>query len=285
MTWVIPPLVTEHEPGTDYNCVPCSGLMQKLANAPGSAPATLAEAKAIRAASGIPMTGPMSSLNLIVGERNRYHWQPAEIPRGFASIWASLTPGHSATASGIPTDAPVGSPFRHWLPNYSGGHRVYVARMDSLDRVWLLDPEAPDGYSGEWASKSDLARFVQNGSTHTVAPIAETHMSFMDSINLPDPNPRTYHIAANKTIQIYDPATPGAPVGSITAGPTGKPGTCVARASITSNVIPKGSGFLRLDWTTTRVIVAAEVFLDPDAPPPPSPGATVLTPGVYEVIP
>lgn len=182
MTWVIPPLVTEHEDAhywpngaydgpADEDCVFVSGLMQYLAWKPRAAAATLYEAERIRQAAGLGPDGGALTSDLLRGESIRYGWKPATAV-GFAALWAGLTPGHGATASGVPTDTDRDSPFRHWLPYYTGGHRVFVERLDSQDRVWLMDPEAMSGYGGEWATKSDLEAFTRHGSTHTVAPLA-----------------------------------------------------------------------------------------------------------------
>jgi|GEM_PF-4360533 hypothetical protein len=169
--WALPPFVCEKEPGTDDDCVFCTGVAEKLAHDPGSVPATLAEAEAIRAAAGIP-AGPAGSDDLIRGCNARYGWAPTLVAPGFTALWAALQPGVCAGASGDPADAP-GTPFARFVTERIG-HRVFVGRYDTTDRVWLIDPEGPaDGtYHGQWATKADLALFVKNGNSHTVTTMA-----------------------------------------------------------------------------------------------------------------
>lgn len=173
-TYLIPPLVTEHETGPDDDCVFCSGVMQVLARWPGRCPATLTTAEALRHAAGIP-DGPASSGDLVKGITVLFGagYAPTTV-QGPAALWAALAPGHSATVSGIPTAAPAGSPPRHWLPNYGEGHRLFAERLDTTDRVWLMDPEGPAGtfYQGEWCSKAALLAFAKDPArTHTIQAI------------------------------------------------------------------------------------------------------------------
>jgi hypothetical protein len=169
--WVLPPLVTEHEPGPDDDCVFCAGIMQVLARWPGRCPHTLTEAEAIRAAAGIP-AGPSSTTDLIRGITVRYGatYAPTSV-KGWPAAWAALTPGHSGTISGIPANAPAGSPIRRWVGAYPNGHRIAGFRLDSTARLWIMDPEGPaDGsYKGEWCSEADLALFAKDPNrTHSI---------------------------------------------------------------------------------------------------------------------
>ncbi len=182
MSWVTPPFVSEKEDAhfwpnnvfddsADEDCVFVSGLMQFLAHRPGGAAATLAEAELIRHAAGLLPKGPAGSDDLIRGELKLFGWAPAKV-RGFSGLWGALVPGMSATVSGVPTNAPSGSPIRRWLPNYAKGHRIYAERRDTTDRIWIIDPEGSTGgaYRGEWCSRSDLAAFARDSTReHTVA--------------------------------------------------------------------------------------------------------------------
>lgn len=182
LSWVTPPFVSEKEEGhfwpnhvfddsADEDCVFVSGLMQFLAHKPGGAAATLAEAELIRHAAGLQPSGPAGSDDLIRGELALFGWAPAKV-KGFTALWAALVPGMSATISGVPTNAPSGSPIRHWLPNYGKGHRLYAERRDATDRVWIIDPEGSvgGGYKGEWCTRADIAAFARDPTrSHTVA--------------------------------------------------------------------------------------------------------------------
>ncbi len=170
--WVVPPFVCEKEDvhywtnkviddGADEDCVFCTTVMGKLAHDPGSCPATLFEAERVREDAGLGPTGPAGT--------------PTEIPAGMASLWSALTPGTWAGASGDPGGCSIGNPFRRFVTDHLG-HRVYVGRYDSSDRVWLIDPEGPKPpttYTGQWATKAQLAEFVAGGHSHFIDSIAK----------------------------------------------------------------------------------------------------------------
>lgn len=179
---VKPPLVTEHEaahywPDGEYDgpededCLFCSLLSQYLGVHPGAAPATLYEAELIRHEAGLHPSGGATTDDGIRGLQARYGWAPAKVAGWAAAEEALKVVGASVALSGIPTNAPSGSPIRHWLPNYAKGHRIHVYRKDT-GLPWLLDPEAPVGYAGERVSWSDLAAFAKDPArTHTVATL------------------------------------------------------------------------------------------------------------------
>lgn len=191
--WVRPPAISEREgihywPDGEYDgpededCVFVAGLEQKLAHAPHSAAATLAEAELIRHAAGLHPSGGASSADLVRGEEALFGWAPS-IVTGWEALWTALVPGKSATVSGIPTGAPAGSPIRRFLPNYAKPHRLWVGRYDSTDRVLMLDPEVSAdalkaGYKGQWVTKADLKSFATEprpdgkNPVHTVASMA-----------------------------------------------------------------------------------------------------------------
>lgn len=157
MSWVNPPLVSEREVGIDTNCVPCSALMLVLANRPGRAPATLAEAQRIRRDAGYGPRVPTSVETIAVGVKKRYGVSP-KIVTTFAGLWANLTAGHGAFVIIKPDRFPWNHPFRIFNGNFHGLHCVYVGRKGWRQRVWMIDPEGPPGYTGTWVSKSDLAK-------------------------------------------------------------------------------------------------------------------------------
>lgn len=139
-------------------------------------PATHTEAEALRFASGSGAMGGTSTADLIKGLRSRYGWTAgyAEVI-GATALWAALSkPGTVAAAQGSMGAFPAGHHLRRWDPGFTGGHDVFIARLDDLPRVWWCDPLAPqDGtYQGEWVSHADLATYVSgfNGSA-LVAPL------------------------------------------------------------------------------------------------------------------
>jgi hypothetical protein len=157
--------ITEREAGSWDDCAWCSAVMfARLVHDP-SIPATHAEAKLLRAASGEPTTGGSNTDNLLVGFRRRYGFVPATVV-GYSNLWAYLSkPGRVAVAMGKMGAFPAGYTLRRFDPGFTGGHSVFVARCDSLLRVWWDDPLAPQGgtlnYQGQYVSQRDLARFVK----------------------------------------------------------------------------------------------------------------------------
>lgn len=182
MSWVRPPFISERQAGTWVDCVDCSGLMATLGNRPGIAPATLAEAKALRATAGFPATGGTSigpitlpsgvkAEGMAAAMRQRYGVNPVIVGTSFADFWAALTPGHSAVAIVKPSLCASTSPIRRFQGSFAGLHGDHLSRLDSTDRAWLMDPCGPtSGWHGEWVSKADIARcYVGQGA---VLPLA-----------------------------------------------------------------------------------------------------------------
>lgn len=172
-TWLRPPFVSE-ENDPDLlieDCVPCSGLMQYLGSG-GSAPATLAEAEALRRDSGAPAFGPMSSAQLITGTTKRYGFAATNALTP-AAIIAAAKVGQSVTVSGHLSNFPVGHRLRRFSPDFRGGHRWYASIEDA--GPWLMDPLGPsDGsYAGERITQSEIDVFAQGGAGGTVAPLAK----------------------------------------------------------------------------------------------------------------
>jgi hypothetical protein len=197
-----PPFVSEREgahtwpdgrkdDAADEDCVFAAGLMQALAVMGRKAPATLAEAEAIRAAAGLGPLGPSNSDNLIDGLRARYGWAPKKVAGfgafDFDAFWAELTPGKCATAGGFITNLENLDPpsrLARFLPGFDRGHRVYVQRESDADEVFWMDPEGRpvDSYGGDIATKSELRTFMRNGSGATIDRIGRLKEASMVAI-------------------------------------------------------------------------------------------------------
>jgi hypothetical protein len=166
------PLVCEHEPGPDDDCVFCTGVMNLLARFPGRCSPTLEAAESIRAASGISMEGPSSGLDLIKGITNKFGAAYAPTPiKGWVAASAAATTGHSLGVSGIPANTPANSPIRRFVGDFPYGHNIAAYKLDATTRFWIKDPEGPaDGsYNGEWCAESDLAAFAKDPNrVHTL---------------------------------------------------------------------------------------------------------------------
>lgn len=171
MTYVIPPVCTEHQPGPDVACVACCGIMQANAHHPGTAASTLSEANLLRNAGGVA-SGGMNTAQLVAGMQKLFGWAP-QVVVGWAKLRPLLVPGKSATVSGIPANAPAGSPIRRFVGAYPKGHRVFIEILDAGE-PWLMDPEGPvTGYSGQRVPWADLAAFASDqGRWHTLASVA-----------------------------------------------------------------------------------------------------------------
>jgi len=216
-TWILPPLCTEHEPGPDDDCVFCSGIMQLLARWPGRCPATLTEAEAVRAAAKLADGAGAGTTDLIRGITARYGagYAPTSVT-GWPAAWAALTPGHSATISGIPTNVPATSPIRRWVGDFPHGHRIAGFRRDTTARLWIMDPEGPaDGsYKGEWCSEADLALFAKDPArTHSIQSVL---------VAVPaDPSAyvHTISVAASLGLSVHPTAhQAGTPLGHLASG-------------------------------------------------------------------
>jgi hypothetical protein len=279
--WVKPPHVCEKEDvhqwpdgrwddAKDEDCVWAAGLMQYLALHPGAAPATLTEAEALRADAGIGPAGGSTSANLVTGTTKRYGWAPTIIPPGFSVLWSSLRPGMGATASGKPSDCSVGNPFKRFLSTYTGGHRVFIERLNDTDNVWLMDPEGPKtGYTGQWASKAHLAEFVKNGSSHTIAQLAEVG----EVLTITDQTPK---LVTTKDGAVYYDPTSGAVVT--------KAGSTQTRTSPYATAIGRCVVVHRSATNTDQLLAVKSG--DPAVAIAPAPAITNPTPlaaGVYKV--
>lgn len=161
MTYVKPPFVSEAQPGVDVDCVGCSAISVVDGHKPGTLPATLAEAKVLRTAAGYGATAGETVEAIAAAVKAKTGIAPAIIGSSFATLWSALTPGRAAFLIGRVENVATTSPFRKHQGDFIGLHCDSVARLDSTDRVWLVDPEGPVGvgYTGEWATKADLQRF------------------------------------------------------------------------------------------------------------------------------
>lgn len=282
MSFIRPPFVSEREDAhywpngaydgpADEDCVFCSGLMQYLAHKPGAAPATLYEAERIRQAAGLGPSGPANSDALIDGTTKRYGWAPTKIPSGFSVLWSAFAqPGVSATASGKLSNFPTGHRLRRFIPTWTGGHRVYVAKMDDEDRVWWMDPEGPKtGYSGEWVTKAELQTFVNGGLSHTLATVATED----GVLTITDQTPKL--VTTKDGAVYYDPASGATVTKAYSTQVRSSPyATAVGRCVVVHRSASNTDQLLAVKSSDANVTIA-----DVPAPPVPKP----LAAGLYEV--
>jgi hypothetical protein len=160
---------TEREPGGNEDCTWCAGVM--LANAgfgANIAPSTRVEYESLRVAGG---DGPAekskdgSNLSqLLVGMRRQYSWAPA----GSSSHadWTDVRHrledvGDCAVLQGSMGVFAKDSNWRRWDVPFDGAHAVFVERLDGEDRLWWMNPQAPNSYAGEFISLADARRYYE----------------------------------------------------------------------------------------------------------------------------
>lgn len=268
MTFVKPPHVSEREeahtwPGgaydgpADEDCVWCSGIMLRLASQPGSCPATLYEAERLRQDAGLGPSGGANANDLLRGYAKRYGWtEPHVVSNSPTALWAALQPGMGAAALGKLSYFPAGHRLRRFIPTWTGGHAVFVARLDGTDRVWWMDPEGPlTGYSGEWATKAELATFVGTYTNHVVAPLALED----ELIPITDSTPKLVTTRAGAVY--YDPAT-GAVVSKAVAENT-RP-SAYASGPYRAVVITRSTGVQQLVGVKSTGDAAVTITAVPD---------------------
>lgn len=265
MTYLRPPLISEiNDPdGHVEDCVVCSILMEYLASG-GKAPATLAEAEAIRAAGGAPPTGGVSTQQAVAGTTKRYGFTPT-IATTPGSIIAAAKPGQSLTVSGHLSNFPAGHRLRRWSPAFTGGHRIYAQVEDAA--IWWIDPLGAAPYKGEAVTLAELSTFAQGGTGGTVAPLQGADMALAP---ISDVTPKLIDLPAGATMYAEDRKTPA--------------GTTTARTGLVS---PFASGPFRAFYFSAsagaygvRWAAPSKVY---DAPASPGPAPTALGPGLYKV--
>lgn len=170
MSTFIPQQCTERETNGDEDCTWASGVMfNNAAHGRNVVPSTRTEYEALRVAGGDgPAENPGDGSNLgqlETGIKRRYGWDPHRVgpPGGahvsFETFWRSLKPGMGAAVQGWMGVFDRNGHWRRWDPQFGGAHCSYVQRRDSRDRVWWMNPSAPNSYAGEWMSKADLKRY------------------------------------------------------------------------------------------------------------------------------
>jgi hypothetical protein len=134
--------ISEREPdGTWEDCTWCSILEWFRLVVDPRKPATLAEAEAIRKASGEPTTGGSNYENAAVGIKRRYGYTlPARLT-SFAALQKALTPGKVAAIAGSMRAFPPGHRLSKWDPGFDGGHAVLLMNIAGV--LYWCDPEAP----------------------------------------------------------------------------------------------------------------------------------------------
>lgn len=244
------------------DCVWASGV--ELARTVGiAAPATLAEAEALRRASGEPPGGGSSAGDLVAGMRRRYGWAPPE--RGNTAALA-LPVGGVAVVLG--SSRALSAHYRRWDPSFAGGHAATVWRLGPEPRVWWCDPLAPAGWDGEWMPLDELGRYVRamTAAGALIATVDERRAPMIGTVELhPFPELVTWRTRPGSTLHGYDPTRPGAPVLTRTwdnaSAAHADATAAVTWTGTSSPPVPKGGPFLRVTDGTYAglLIVAAQV--------------------------
>lgn len=164
--------VSERQPGAWIDCTWDSGVEFVRLTHDKSIPATHAEGDALRKASG-DLVGGSSIGDLRRGIKARYGYTAPAAISGFAALWRAMEPGTAAVVQGSMSAFGPSHRLSRFDPNFDGGHAIAAMRLDTTDRAWWCDPEAPAGaYRGEWVTKAELSRFVNAfAGQHIVAPI------------------------------------------------------------------------------------------------------------------
>jgi hypothetical protein len=176
-------------------------MFNNAAHRKNVSPSTRAEYEALRVAGGDgPAENPGDGSRidqLVVGIKKRYGWQAARIgPPGaahptFTVLWDKLDPGYGAVVQGWMGVWSRESYWRRWDRNFGGAHAVYVQRRDSTDRVWWMNPLAPNSYPGEWMTKTELKKYWDGffgGATWvrvgSLAPLPDTSEEPLDDFSI-----------------------------------------------------------------------------------------------------
>jgi hypothetical protein len=227
------------------DCTMCAALMLARICHDPAIPATHAEAEALRHAAGKGPLGGSSTADAVNGLRARYNWIDAFKVLAFDALWADLKPGYAAAAQGGMGAFPAGHSLRRWDPAFDGAHDVLVARVDTQDRVWWVDPLAPQGsYQGQWVSKADLARYVKAfGGSSLVARFTKEAATM-----------------ALATVTSTSPATIDVLPGSVLLELDGKTVIKTLTGSYKDQFSPYAAGSLRL-WTATVSGIVRPVYV------------------------
>jgi len=154
------------------------------------APATHEEGEHLRCASGRSMLGGTNLFDVRKAIKVRYNGSTPEPVQGFARLWPRMLPGTVAVAQGNMGVFPTGSRWRRWSPNFAGDHAVCVYRLDTSDRVWWCDPNAPTSYrsgtetrtyDGEWMPKAEFKKYVDGfGGYHLIGTVVPSNVEEPD---------------------------------------------------------------------------------------------------------
>ncbi|MGZ9159993.1 MAG: hypothetical protein ACXW4T_02410 [Candidatus Limnocylindrales bacterium] len=164
-----PPQCTEQEPGGHEDCTWCAGVMlQNAAYAKAVAPSTRAEYEGLRVDGNEgPARNPEdgSSLDdLMIGMAKRYGWQPEKVGHvAWSTILRHLAePGDGAVLQGwMGVSFDRAAHWRRWDPTFVTAHAVYVQRVDAEDRLWWMNPAAPNSFPGEFIPMPEAKRYYQ----------------------------------------------------------------------------------------------------------------------------
>jgi hypothetical protein len=145
-------------------------MLHNAASGYNAVPSTRAEYEALRVAGGDgPAENPgngSNNLQVVTGIHNRYHWTPlmAGPPTAPHPTWGTIlgklrNPGDGAALQGSMGAFSLLSHWRRWDRQFAGPHSVYVQRLDLEDRLWWMNPQAPNTYAGEFISLKDAAAY------------------------------------------------------------------------------------------------------------------------------
>lgn len=161
----IPRQCSEQETGGNEDCTWCTGLMlENAAYARTRVAPTRHEYEALRVAGGdgpAEHSGDGSNYSqLAYGMDMRYGWRPLmEVGLTFNEAWDRFAPGFAMGWQGSMGSIGQGARYRRWDPPFRGAHSFLVVRLDDQDRGWLLNPQAPNSFAGEWISRADLRAY------------------------------------------------------------------------------------------------------------------------------
>lgn len=211
------------------DCFPTSTVMFLRLTGHPEIPASHQEAEALRCDGGAQPTGGTSYAVMSAAVRKRYGFGLPRQTFGTATVLAALKPGTAAIVGGSMAAFGSASHWSRWDPSYDGLHVVAVARRDSTDRVWWMDPEAPvqyrdasgvtRDYVGEWMSDVDLASFMNAGGDKdaVIAPMRSSQEAPMLDFTIVKPLTGTVTVAGSghAAVRLSDGARIGLPDGNV----------------------------------------------------------------------
>jgi len=205
----VPVLVSEREPTTPWNdCTWASGTMFGNAETLGIYPPKRATYEALRAASGD--LGFSNMADLVKGMTKLWGWTGKVVGTWAALESALASKGAATIVQGMYGALPTH--YRRWQPNFLGPHAVYVQRLSTS--LWIEDPLALWGYSGEVISLADVKSFFTGlgGAQAMLGRVGGRDMLVIEEVHLNPKGAVIFRIAPGATVRGWDPARPGKPI-------------------------------------------------------------------------